>query len=153
MTVEEFGDFLRVLRIGKNLSILEASKEAHVDRHLLDNIERGVKRSFPRHKTLTNLSAFYKFRFHYIPEQLTVICPTTLLSIEDKEDKVALEFEIPNKTVVTFKEGEKHLLERALEQTGGNREKAAKILGIGERTIYRKMEEHDIIWETSYGKV
>jgi two-component system response regulator HydG len=30
---------------------------------------------------------------------------------------------------------------RALELTKGNREEAAKILGIGERTLYRKIQE------------
>ena len=30
---------------------------------------------------------------------------------------------------------------RALELTEGNREEAAKLLGIGERTLYRKIQE------------
>jgi two-component system response regulator HydG len=31
-----------------------------------------------------------------------------------------------------------------LAKTKGNREKAAKILGIGERTLYRKIRQHDL---------
>src|SRR5262249_40085813 len=43
-------------------------------------------------------------------------------------------------------EVERHYMQRALERTGGNREEAAKLLGIGERTLYRgipdwKLEE------------
>jgi two-component system response regulator HydG len=38
-------------------------------------------------------------------------------------------------------EVERYYTERALEITGGNREEAAKMLGIGERTLYRKLQE------------
>lgn len=41
-------------------------------------------------------------------------------------------------------EVEKYYIERALELTGGKREEAAKILEIGERTLYRKIKEYDI---------
>lgn len=39
---------------------------------------------------------------------------------------------------------EKFYIERALELTGGRREEAASMLGIGERTLYRKIKEYDI---------
>ena len=39
---------------------------------------------------------------------------------------------------------EKFYIERALELTGGRREEAATLLGIGERTLYRKIKEYDI---------
>jgi two-component system response regulator HydG len=39
---------------------------------------------------------------------------------------------------------EKYYIERALELTGGRREEAATMLGIGERTLYRKIKEYDI---------
>jgi two-component system response regulator HydG len=32
-------------------------------------------------------------------------------------------------------------MEKALELSGGNREEAARMLGIGERTLYRKIQE------------
>lgn len=38
-------------------------------------------------------------------------------------------------------EVERFYMEKALEQTAGNREEAAKLLGIGERTLYRKLQE------------
>lgn len=41
-------------------------------------------------------------------------------------------------------EVEKFYIERALELTGGKREEAAKMLEIGERTLYRKIKEYDI---------
>jgi two-component system response regulator HydG len=39
---------------------------------------------------------------------------------------------------------EKFYIERALELSGGRREEAATMLGIGERTLYRKIKEYDI---------
>jgi two-component system response regulator HydG len=41
-----------------------------------------------------------------------------------------------------FKEVEAYYLSKALELSGGNREEAARMLGIGERTLYRKIKEY-----------
>ena len=38
-------------------------------------------------------------------------------------------------------EVERYYMEKALERTKGNREEAAALLGIGERTLYRKIQE------------
>jgi two-component system, NtrC family, response regulator HydG len=37
---------------------------------------------------------------------------------------------------------EKYYIAETLKQTGGNREEAARLLGIGERTLYRKLKEY-----------
>jgi two-component system response regulator HydG len=39
---------------------------------------------------------------------------------------------------------EKHYIAETLKLTGGNREEAAKMLGIGERTLYRKIKDYGI---------
>ena len=39
---------------------------------------------------------------------------------------------------------ERYYIERALEKTHGNREEAAQMLGIGERTLYRKLKEYGV---------
>jgi two-component system, NtrC family, response regulator HydG len=44
-------------------------------------------------------------------------------------------------TGLSMEQVEKEHIRRTLEMTGGNREQAAKILGIGERTLYRKLKE------------
>lgn len=41
-------------------------------------------------------------------------------------------------------EVEKYYIQRALELTDGNREETAKMLGIGERTLYRKINEYGL---------
>ncbi|MBV8757283.1 MAG: sigma-54-dependent Fis family transcriptional regulator [Deltaproteobacteria bacterium] len=45
--------------------------------------------------------------------------------------------------IQTLAELEKDAIQRALEQVGGNRKKAAELLGIGERTLYDKLKKLD----------
>jgi two-component system response regulator HydG len=45
---------------------------------------------------------------------------------------------------VSLNELEKQAIVETLAKTKGNREKAAKILGIGERTLYRKIKEYNL---------
>ncbi len=46
------------------------------------------------------------------------------------------------KDVVTFKEGEEILIEKAMEKANGNKVLAAQMLGIGESTLYKRLKEH-----------
>ncbi|HZG51113.1 MAG TPA: helix-turn-helix domain-containing protein, partial [Pyrinomonadaceae bacterium] len=43
----------------------------------------------------------------------------------------------------TLEELERQHILRVLEETGGNRERAAIILGISARTLYRKLREYE----------
>ena len=45
---------------------------------------------------------------------------------------------------LTMAQVERIMIERTLQATGGNREQAAKILGIGTRTLYRKLKEYGL---------
>ena len=45
---------------------------------------------------------------------------------------------------VSLNELEKQAIVDTLAKTGNNREQAAKILGIGERTLYRKIKEYNL---------
>jgi DNA-binding NtrC family response regulator len=44
---------------------------------------------------------------------------------------------------MTMAEIERVAIQAALRDTGGNRRKAADVLGIGERTLYRKLREYE----------
>jgi two-component system response regulator HydG len=48
-----------------------------------------------------------------------------------------------------LEEVERYYMEKALELTGGNREEASRLLGIGERTLYRNLQK----WKTGAEKV
>jgi two-component system response regulator HydG len=45
---------------------------------------------------------------------------------------------------LTWDQLERMAIERTLQATGGNREQAAKMLGIGTRTLYRKIKEYQL---------
>ncbi|RKY75296.1 sigma-54-dependent Fis family transcriptional regulator, partial [candidate division KSB1 bacterium] len=45
---------------------------------------------------------------------------------------------------LNLRDMEKNMIDKALKKYKGNRRKAAKALGIGERTLYRKIKEHGI---------
>jgi len=45
---------------------------------------------------------------------------------------------------VSLDEMEKEMIRRTLERTGGNREETARILKIGERTLYRKLDKYGL---------
>ena len=53
-----------------------------------------------------------------------------------------------NIELLTLEELEKRHMKRVLEVTGGNRPKAAKILGINVSTVYRKLEKYNIMDDT-----
>ncbi|MYK40590.1 MAG: sigma-54-dependent Fis family transcriptional regulator, partial [Gemmatimonadetes bacterium] len=44
----------------------------------------------------------------------------------------------------SLKDREREAIEQALDRVGGNRRKAADILGISTRTLYRKLNEYDL---------
>lgn len=51
---------------------------------------------------------------------------------------------IQNLAGIPLLELEKEAIKNTLQMTNGNREQAAKILGIGERTLYRKIKEYEL---------
>ena len=55
---------------------------------------------------------------------------------------------LPNEVVIaagtSMMEVERRVIEAALRETRGNRRKAAEMLGIGERTLYRKIKEYKL---------
>ncbi|MFC1887028.1 sigma-54-dependent transcriptional regulator [Thermodesulfobacteriota bacterium] len=50
-----------------------------------------------------------------------------------------------NSGLLTLAEMEKRHIQKALEETGGNRSQAAKLLGVNATTIYRKIEKYKLV--------
>jgi DNA-binding NtrC family response regulator len=67
----------------------------------------------------------------------TVLAPATSVEAEP-----ATEGEVVYRAGMTMADVERAAIEAALRQTKGNRRRAAEVLGIGERTLYRKLKEY-----------
>ena len=82
---------------------------------------------------------------------MVVMCDRDRLDIQDIPPEIAQRRQLlvgsPAPAAlgdVSLNELEKQAIEETLAKTKGNREKAAKILGIGERTLYRKIKEYNL---------
>jgi two-component system response regulator HydG len=72
-------------------------------------------------------------------DQAAALADVTLPTAPEPKSSLDTGYELLGKTLA---EVEKDLLLQTLEALGGNRQKAASQLGIGERTLYRKLKEY-----------
>jgi len=82
-------------------------------------------------------------------EQMVVMSSGPWLGVENlpqgiRPTAAAQPGELKNLAGMSIEQVEKEHIRSTLEMTQGNREQAAKILGIGERTLYRKIKEYGI---------
>ncbi|HOX36967.1 MAG TPA: sigma-54 dependent transcriptional regulator [Candidatus Brocadiia bacterium] len=82
-------------------------------------------------------------------EHMVVVSRDDVLDTDDLPDYVVgrsapVEGASPENAPMTLEDLEREHVRRVLQMVGGNREKAAQILGIGERTLYRKIERYDL---------
>ncbi len=82
---------------------------------------------------------------------MVVMCDRDKLDVRDIPPEVHRFRQLPGVSVasadlagVSLNELEKQAIVDTLARTNNNREKAAKILGIGERTLYRKIKEYNL---------
>ena len=84
-------------------------------------------------------------------ENMVVMAPGGLIGPESLPGEirpaggdVSLGGGMNNLVGISLTQAEKELIRNTLKLTHGNREQAAKILGIGERTLYRKIKEYEL---------
>lgn len=82
---------------------------------------------------------------------MVVMCDRDRLDVQDIPPEIAQRRQLlagsrPAAALgdVSLDQLEKQAIEETLARTNGNREQAAKILGIGERTLYRKIKEYNL---------
>jgi two-component system response regulator HydG len=82
---------------------------------------------------------------------MVVMCDRAKIDVQDIPPEIAQRRQLPGTSAssaspagVSLNELEKKAIADTLARTQGNREKAAKILGIGERTLYRKIREYNL---------
>ncbi len=82
---------------------------------------------------------------------MVVMCDRPKIDVPDLPPEISPRRQLPGASAspaslagVSLNELEKKAIADTLARTQGNREKAAKILGIGERTLYRKIREYNL---------
>jgi DNA-binding NtrC family response regulator len=83
---------------------------------------------------------------------MVVLCDRDLLDVQDVPPEMARRPQLgeglskPNTPLagLALEDLERQAIVSTLAKTAGNREKAARILGIGERTLYRKIKEYNL---------
>jgi len=82
---------------------------------------------------------------------MVVMCDREKIDVHDLPPEISQRRQLPGSSPasadlagVSLNDLEKKAIVDTLAQTQGNREQAAKILGIGERTLYRKIREYDL---------
>ncbi|MFQ5648546.1 MAG: sigma-54 interaction domain-containing protein [bacterium] len=144
-----------VLEKGRRIDELAISRylrpPQHIERNLPVPTHRSteqVEREFIYRALLDLKSEIAKLRedlFQVIysdrsPKSLpyySEVIPRPQEAVEDNEITDA--FDMDGKTLEDI---ERHMINRALESFGGSKRKAAKSLGISERTLYRKIKEY-----------
>ena len=83
-------------------------------------------------------------------ENMVVLAADRTLAVEDipaeihhRPDQIA-GAQLDGLAGISLEEAEKELIRNTLTMVGGNRERAAGILGIGERTLYRKIKDYGL---------
>jgi len=85
-----------------------------------------------------------------VVENMVVLAAGERLGVEDLPDEMhrrpeeIASAQLGQLAGISIEEAEKELIRNTLKMVGGNREQAARILGIGERTLYRKIKEYGL---------
>ncbi|MBC8106309.1 MAG: sigma-54-dependent Fis family transcriptional regulator [Anaerolineae bacterium] len=83
-------------------------------------------------------------------ENMVVLSPGSMISMKSLPRELVpagaehSSGSVDNLVGLTMEQVEKEHIRETLKRVQGNREQAAKILGIGERTLYRKIKEYDL---------
>lgn len=82
-------------------------------------------------------------------ESMVVVSTKDIIQVEDIPDHILQRSEKASASTglaagMTMEEVERELIRSTLAAVGGNREEASKMLGIGERTLYRKLDRYGL---------
>jgi two-component system response regulator HydG len=83
-----------------------------------------------------------------VVENMVVLSTGTQLTADDLPPEIRPRAQaaggMNNLVGISLEQAEKELIRNTLKMVDGNREQAAQMLGIGERTLYRKIKEYDL---------
>jgi DNA-binding NtrC family response regulator len=78
-------------------------------------------------------------QMQHLVERLTILAPNDRIDQESVSDALAA-MESRDSTSETLEDAERDQIRKVLAATGGNKSRAAQILGIERKTLYRKLE-------------
>jgi two-component system response regulator HydG len=110
----------------------------------VDRVSDSIWRAFATYSWPGNVR-----ELRNLVESMVVVDSDRILGLDDLTDDDGLKQAAgqPSSSGADFligrplREVERYYMEKVLEMTGGNREEAAKMLGIGERTLYRSIQD------------
>jgi two-component system response regulator HydG len=115
------------------------------NRRAIKGFEPGVLDAFQRYHWPGNVR-----ELENAVERAVIMCPREYIRIEDLPlnlrslGPAAVASEVGIKAGVSMRDMEKQLIIKTLEETHGNKSKAARILGISRRTLLNKLQEYRI---------
>lgn len=114
--------------LDRNLPVIVHKTTEQAERELIYRALIDLRMAVEEIKGLLVNAPIYDMHGKYNPGPSQAVANPSVLSDENS----------------TLKEVERYLIERTLDRTRGNRRKTAKILGLGERTLYRKLKEYGL---------
>ncbi len=133
---------------------LSTAKTVSIDdipEHLFRDINRNTSLPVPQNKAAESAERELIFRTlldlkNDIREIKQMLVEQRYQPMGENGDPYMIEVEPihDNRPEPTLEDIEKQAIAETLENTGGNRRKAAEMLGIGERTLYRKLKQYNL---------
>ena len=92
---------------------------------------------------------YFKFSEYKIIQKMVVMSSSPTIDVQDVPDDIRMSDDDEHLHLgalagVGIDRLEKEAIRQTLAMTGGNREQAAELLGMGERTLYRKLKEYGL---------
>ncbi|MFQ5824441.1 MAG: sigma-54 interaction domain-containing protein [bacterium] len=140
-TIDEFAlsKYLKPFStMDRNLPVPTHRTSEQVEREFIYHALLDLKSEISQLRELIVQNLYSERRPKSLPYYSEVL-PRTSEAVH--ENDIHEEFDFDGKTL---EEIERYMINRALEKSGGSKRKAAKTLGISERTLYRKIKEYDL---------
>jgi len=103
---------------------------------LFSAVSQEVMELFMRHFWPGNVR-----ELEHVVEHAAILCPSTVISLNDLPQDFITAVRQPRSEALSSFPTDELTLEKALEKAGGNKAKAARLLGVSRCTIYRKLQE------------
>jgi len=105
----------------------------------IKSISTDVQKIFMEYKWPGNVR-----ELRHALESIFVLCNKSIITVDNLPSEFQNLSTSDTRPLEKRKPYDRHAIAKALKETGWNKAKAARLLGIGRRTIYMKIEEYDI---------